>query len=314
MSPDVAALPDGVDVAVIATAAELVADTLAAVGDQGIPTAILIPPASPRPAWPSSPRTAREHGVRFVGPNVSGVYYTPANMSAAPTAPYASRVRSRSRRGAAPSGWGSSASAARRSSGCRRSSGSAMSADIDEDDLLTFFEHDENTSCVALHIEDLEDGRAFVEVARRVSRKKPIVVLKAGATPARDEKLYDDLLRQAGVVRARGLGELLQFARSPAAAPDAQGRERRDHRRGRRRGRSSSDACARSGLHLMTIPEDLREDFMVFIRPFGTAANPIDIAGASRRRPTATRSSWRSRTIASMRWSWATGIRRSRRR
>ncbi len=55
-------------------------------------------------------------------------------------------------------------------------------ADIDEDDLLTFFEQDDNTQIIVQHCEDLKDGRAFAEVAKRVSKKKPVVVLKAGRT------------------------------------------------------------------------------------------------------------------------------------
>jgi acyl-CoA synthetase (NDP forming) len=55
-------------------------------------------------------------------------------------------------------------------------------SDIDEDDLLTFFEQDDNTRIIAQHCEDLKDGRAFAEVAKRVSKKKPVVVLKAGRT------------------------------------------------------------------------------------------------------------------------------------
>ncbi len=57
-------------------------------------------------------------------------------------------------------------------------------SDIDEDDLLTFFEQDDNTHIIAQHCEDLKDGRAFAEVAKRVSKKKPVVVLKAGRTVA----------------------------------------------------------------------------------------------------------------------------------
>ena len=53
-------------------------------------------------------------------------------------------------------------------------------SDIDEDDLLIFFEQDYNTKVIAQHCEDLKDGRAFAEVARRVSRKKPVIMLKAG--------------------------------------------------------------------------------------------------------------------------------------
>ena len=55
-------------------------------------------------------------------------------------------------------------------------------SDLDEDDLLTYFEQDDNTDVMAMHAEDLKDGRSFAEVAKRVSKKKPIVMLKAGRT------------------------------------------------------------------------------------------------------------------------------------
>ena len=55
-------------------------------------------------------------------------------------------------------------------------------SDIDEDDLLTFFEQDDATQAIAMHFEDLKDGRAFAEAAARVSKKKPVIALKAGRT------------------------------------------------------------------------------------------------------------------------------------
>jgi acyl-CoA synthetase (NDP forming) len=146
-------------------------------------------------------------------------------------------------------------------------------ADIDEDDLLTFFEYDKNTECVALQMEELKDGRAFVEVAQRVSRKKPIVVLKAGG-----DKLSDDLLRQAGVLRAGGLCELLRFARCLPLLPAPKGENVLIITGAGGSGALLADACDRNGLRLMELPDDLHRDFMVFIQPFGVAANPVDIS------------------------------------
>ena len=81
---------------------------------------------------------------------------------------------------------------------------------------VSFFEQDDNTTIIAQHCEDLKDGRAFAEVAERVSKKKPVVMLKAGRTSqgaraasshtgalAGNDKIYDDVLRQSGVIRAR---------------------------------------------------------------------------------------------------------------
>ena len=165
-------------------------------------------------------------------------------------------------------------------------------ADIDEDDLLTFFEHDDATACIALHMEDLKDGRAFVEVARRVSRVKPIVVLKAGATAsgtraaashtaalAGDDKVYDDILRQAGVVRAPGLRDMLEYARSLPILPTPQGENVVIITGAGGSGVLLSDACDTNGLRLMAIPEDLDAAFREFIPPFGAAGNPVDITG-----------------------------------
>jgi acyl-CoA synthetase (NDP forming) len=88
-------------------------------------------------------------------------------------------------------------------------------SDIDEDDLLTFFESDDNTTCVAMHLEDLKDGRAFVETASGHHRRSrggaqggPHGVGARAASShtgalAGDDKVYDDILRQAGVVPAR---------------------------------------------------------------------------------------------------------------
>ncbi len=294
---DVGDLPDdGVDVAVFAIPAKFLPDTIAKVGDKGIATAVLIPSGFAEAGAPELQQqlvaSARQHGVRFVGPNIYGVYYTPEHMSAAFTTPY--DVQGPVALASQSGGIGMGILGFSRSTQMGVSSivGLGNKADIDEDDLLTFFEQDENTECIALHMEDLKDGRAFVEAAQRVSKKKPIVVLKAGATPAGakaaashtaalagDDKVYDDILRQAGVVRARSLQELLQFARCLPILPTPKGENVVIITGAGGSGVLLSDACYMNGLQLMEIPDDLNEAFMTFIPPFGAAGNPVDITG-----------------------------------
>jgi acyl-CoA synthetase (NDP forming) len=293
---DVADLPDGVDVAVFAIPAKLVVDTIAKAGDNGISTAIMIPSGFAETGEVELQRqlvqTAREHGVRFVGPNIYGVYYTPGNMSAAFTTPY--DVKGPVALASQSGGIGMAILGFSRSSklGVSAIVGLGNKADIDEDDLLTFFEQDESTNCVALHMEDLKDGRAFVRVAQRVSKRKPIVVLKAGATPAGtkaaashtaalagDDKVYEDILAEAGVVRARGLNEMLQFARCLPILPTPHGENVVIITGAGGSGVLLSDACYSNGLHLMQMPDDLNQAFMKFIPPFGAAGNPVDITG-----------------------------------
>lgn len=168
---DVSELPDGVDVAVFAIPAKLVVDTIAKIGRKGIPTAILIPSGFAETGEVELQRqlvqTAREHSVRFVGPNIYGVYNTPQSMSAAFTTPY--DVKGPVALASQSGGIGMAILGFSRSTklGVSAIVGLGNKADIDEDDLLTFFEQDESTNCIALHMEDLKDGRAFVEVAQR---------------------------------------------------------------------------------------------------------------------------------------------------
>jgi acetyl coenzyme A synthetase (ADP forming)-like protein len=293
---DVDDLPDGVDVAVFCIPAKLVVETIAKIGAKGIPAAILIPSGFAETGEVELQhdlvQTASQHGVRFVGPNIYGVYYTHGSMSAAFTTPY--DVKGPVALASQSGGIGMAILGFSRSTklGVSAIVGLGNKADIDEDDLLTFFEQDEGTNCVALHMEDLKDGRAFVEVAQRVSKRKPIMVLKAGATPAGtraaashtaalagDDKVYDDILRQAGVVRARGLNELLQFARCLPILPTPRGENVVIITGAGGSGVLLSDACYSNGLHLMQMPDDLNQAFMKFIPPFGAAGNPVDITG-----------------------------------
>jgi acyl-CoA synthetase (NDP forming) len=118
------------------------------------------------------------------------------------------------------------------------------------------------------------------------------VVLKAGATPAGtkaaashtaalagDDKVYDDILRQAGVVRARGLREMLEFARCLPILPTPAGENVVIITGAGGSGVLLSDACYNNGLQLMTMPDDLDAAFREFIPPFGAAGNPVDITG-----------------------------------
>jgi acyl-CoA synthetase (NDP forming) len=165
-------------------------------------------------------------------------------------------------------------------------------SDLDEDDLLTYFEQDPNTQVMAMHLEDLKDGRSFAEVAKRVSKNKPIIVLKAGRTAmgaraaashtgalAGNDKIYEDVLKQSGVIRARTLNDMLQFARGLPKLPTPKGENVVIITGAGGSGVLLSDACVDNGLSLMKMPKDLDAAFRKFIPPFGAAGNPVDITG-----------------------------------
>jgi hypothetical protein len=196
-------------------------------------------------------------------------------------------------------------------------------SDIAEHDLLTFFEQDDATKAIAMHMEDLKDGRAFSIAAKRVSKKKPVIVLKAGAriwaraasshtgALAGNDAVYESVLRQSGVIRARGLNEMLAFARAVPILPTPKGENVVIITGAGGSGVLLSDSCVDAGLSLMKFPADLDEAFKNSFHRSGLPEIPSISRAASRRSRTKIRFAWGSKTIASTRSSWATGTRSS---
>ncbi len=289
-------VPGDIDVAVFAVPAKFCIQALEEVGEKGIPGAIMIPSGFAETGETALQAelvaTARRHNVRIMGPNIYGFYYTPANLCATFCTPY--DVKGKVALSSQSGGVGMSIIGFSRSTkmGVSAIVGLGNKSDLDEDDLLTFFEQDDNTQAIAMHAEDLKDGRSFAEVASRVSKKKPIVMLKAGRTRlgaraaashtgalAGNDKIYDDVLRQSGVIRARSLNEMLEFARGLPVLPAPRGENVVIITGAGGSGVLLSDACVDNGLSLMTFPEDLDEAFKQFIPPFGASGNPVDITG-----------------------------------
>ncbi|MEV6030169.1 acetate--CoA ligase family protein [Nonomuraea sp. NPDC052116] len=289
-------VPGDVDVAVFAIPAKFVAPALEETGRKGVAGAIMIPSGFAETGNVEGQKEiveiARRHGVRMLGPNIYGYYYTPENLCATFCTPY--DVKGSVALTSQSGGIGMAILGFSRTTkmGVSAIVGVGNKADVDEDDLLTFFEQDDNTKAVAMHLEDLKDGRGFVEAARRVVRQKPVIVLKAGRTAmgaraagshtgalAGDDKVYDDILRQAGVVRAPGLNDMLEYARALPILPAPKGENVVIITGAGGSGVLLSDAIVDAGLTLMDIPPDLDAAFRAYIPPFGAAGNPIDITG-----------------------------------
>ena len=285
-----------IDVAVFAIPAPLVAGALKECGEKKIPGAVLIPSCFAETGnvelQDQIVAVAREYNVRLMGPNIYGFYYTHRNLCATFCTPY--DIKGQAALSSQSGGVGMAIIGFSRSAkmGVSAIVGLGNKSDIDEDDLLTFFEQDPNTQVVAMHVEDLKDGSSFAEVARRVSRKKPVIVLKAGRTAmgaraakshtaalAGNDRIYDDVLRQSGVVRAMSLNDMLEFARCLPILPAPKGENVLIITGAGGSGVLLSDACVDNGLTLMTMPPDLDAAFRKFIPPFGAAGNPVDITG-----------------------------------
>jgi len=289
-------VPGTIDIAVFAIPAKFVAQALVECGEKKIPGAILIPSGFAETGNVEGQQEIQEIGrkynVRLMGPNIYGFYYTWKNLCATFCTAY--DYKGHAALSSQSGGIGMAIIGFSRSAkmGVSAIVGLGNKSDLDEDDLLTFFEQDENTHIIAQHCEDLKDGRSFAEVAKRVTKKKPVVVLKAGRTSAGakaasshtgalagNDKIYEDVFKQCGVIRANSLRDMLDFARGIPKLPTPKGENVVIITGAGGSGVLLSDACVANDLKLMAIPPDLDAAFRKFIPPFGAAGNPVDITG-----------------------------------
>ena len=166
--------------------------------------------------------------------------------------------------------------------------------DMDENDVLELLADDQETKVIVMYLEDIHDGRRFMETAKKITRenKKPIIVQKAGRTPEGAkaamshtgalmgaDEIYDALFTQCGVIRVDTMQELFDlstaFSKQPIPPSDS-GVVIVSNAGGP--AIISTDACSKFGLKMADISAS-REQITKVIPPHGSARNPIDIVG-----------------------------------
>jgi acetate---CoA ligase (ADP-forming) len=202
-------------------------------------------------------RVCRQAGMRLIGPNCLGVLNTdPAvrlNAQFGPSCPSAGRVGFMSQSGAL--GLAIIDYATSLGLGLSTFVSAGNKADLSGNDLLHYWEDDQNTDVILLYLESFGNPRKFSRIARRVARRKPIVAVKSGRTSAgakaasshtgallqASDHTVDALFRQAGVVRTDTLSELFEVAALLANQPTPVGRGHDGDRDMRAPGRRTLD-------------------------------------------------------------------------
>jgi len=166
--------------------------------------------------------------------------------------------------------------------------------DVDENDILELLCHDPETSVIIMYLEDIHDGRRFMDIGRKTTKqfKKPIVVIKSGRTPEGAkaamshtgalmgaDEVYDALFLQSGVIRVDTMQELFDlataFSKQPVPKSD-EGTVIVSNAGGP--AIISTDACSKYGMKLADISSS-REEISKVIPAHGSARNPVDIVG-----------------------------------
>jgi acyl-CoA synthetase (NDP forming)/GNAT superfamily N-acetyltransferase len=286
--PTVSAVPDPVDLAVVAVPGEHVNEVVAQCAAKGVHGLVVVSSgfgeAGPegRARQEELVRLARANGMRVVGPNCLGIANSDPgvrlNATLAPTLPGRGPVGFFSQSGAlgiAILRW-----AADRGLGLSTFVSAGNRADVSGNDLMQYWEEDPATEVILLYLESIGNPRKFTRLARRISRVKPIVAVKSGRTTqgvplghaARALSLPDHavsaLFAQAGVVRVDSLGELFDVAQILAYQPLPTGRRVAIAGNSDSIGLLVQDAATAAGLDPLT-PVDL-----------GPAAGPADFESA----------------------------------
>ena len=241
--------------------------------------------------------TAAELGIMLVGPNGQGVVSTPVSLCAQIVAPYPPRGRISI---ASQSGnfVSSFMNLARHSGvGIARAVSAGNAAAVTIADFVDFYADDDETAVALAYMEGVGDGRSFVDRARAVSMRKPLVVVKGGATAggqraaashtgslASDDRVFDGAARQAGVVRAATIEEAFDAAATFATQPLPEGPNVAVVTTAGGWGVVTADAITRSPvLELMALPDDLQGEIDGKLPPRWSRNNPIDMAGGETR-------------------------------
>ena len=176
--------------------------------------------------------------------------------------------------------------------GIRGFCGSGNEAMMTIEDYLEGFEVDALTRTVILYIESVKNGRRFFESARRVGKKKPIVLLKGGRSPAgnraaashtgamaSDIKLFDAVCRQAGIVTAEKPMDLLDLAAAFSSLPLPDGNRAAIMTLGGGWGVVTADLCAEYGLDVPELTPELIARMDRMLPSYWSRSNPVDLVG-----------------------------------
>lgn len=300
--PTIGDVPGEVDLAVIAVPSLHVIPTLAECAAKGVKAAIIISAGFREVGGEGTAREeelvriGKERGIRLLGPNCLGVMNSDPdfrlNATFAGTFPEPGPVSFLSQSGAL--GAVVLDLAARRRIGLSSFVSVGNKCDISGNDLMEYWERDEQTKVILLYLESFGNPRKFVQIARRVGRKKPIVAVKSGRTLAGSraaashtgalagtDVAVDALFHQAGVIRVDTTEELFDTAMLLATQPVPRGRRVAIVTNAGGPGILATDACESRGLELASFSDQTLEQLSSFLPPEASLHNPVDMIASA---------------------------------
>ncbi len=298
--PSVLDVPEPIDLAIIVIPDRLVVGVLEECGQKGIRGAIIISAGFSEAGLEGVRRErqlskiAKKYGIRIIGPNCLGVIDTicPLNASFAAGMPSKGAIAFMSQSGAlctAILDWALAAGI-----GFSHFVSLGNKVDVDETDLLEAWAEDPHSKVILAYVEGIAEGQKFMQMARQVTRRIPVVVVKSGITEAGSravsshtgtlagsENAYEAAFKQCGVIRARSVQELFDYSFAFAHQPPIKGNRIAIVTNAGGPAIMATDACESAGLKLASLSKETIERLQAELPSAANVYNPIDVLGGT---------------------------------
>ncbi|MBS7656166.1 acetate--CoA ligase [Candidatus Bathyarchaeota archaeon] len=291
-------VPENIDLAVIAVPAKIVLQVAEECGKKGVKGLVIISAGFSEVGKEGVSlekqlvNICRKYGMRLQGPNCLGIINTRMNInasfaSATPTLGTIAFISQSGALGSAILNW-----ALENKVGFTSFISLGNEADLEAADFIEAFGEDEETKVIALYIEGVKNGRKIIKVAEEVSRKKPILALKAGVTEvgvkavashtgslAGSETAFSAAFKKAGILRVWSLEELFNLILAFEAQPIPKGDNVLIITNGGGPGILVADACEKNGLKLPPLEDASIKTLRENLPPHASFGNPLDVLG-----------------------------------
>jgi acetate---CoA ligase (ADP-forming) len=298
--PSVQDLPESVDVALIVVPAAMVPAVTEECGKKGVKGLIIISAGFKEVGQDGATlerqvtSIAQKYSMRMVGPNCLGTINTDPevrlNASFASQMPLEGSIAFASQSGAL--GEAVIDYATGEGIGFSKFISVGNKADVNENDVLEYLRQDLKTKVILLYLEDIVDGRKFVDTVSMVTEEKPVIAVKAGVSPegakaasshtgalAGSDEAYNAILKQSGVLRVESIIDLFDYARAFARQPLPRGNRVAIITNGGGPGIMATDASVRYGLQISQFSEATKTKLRAGLPKEASVNNPIDLVG-----------------------------------
>ncbi len=298
--PSVLDLPETIDLAVVIVPASIVPDVVEESGKKGVKGLVVISAGFKEVGADGAElerqvfSIAQKYSMRMIGPNCLGIINAdPAvrlNASFASGMPVEGSIAFASQSGALGEAVLDYASG--ENIGFSKFISMGNKADVNENDILEYLRADPKTKVILLYIEDIVDGRKFVDTVSRVTEEKPIIAVKAGVSPegakaasshtgalAGSDEAYNAILKQSGVLRVESIIDLFDYARAFAKQPLPKGNRVAIITNGGGPGIMATDASVRYGLQISQFSDATKSKLRASLPKEASVNNPIDLVG-----------------------------------